>query len=80
MRAQMWSEFGLYEKGEAKKQERREMTDDDMTDEELAFALRELERLGLVESRMGDDGRVYYRRTGKELTDEISDYEPGRSQ
>jgi hypothetical protein len=35
------------------------MTDDDMTDEELAFALRELERLGLVESRMGDDGRVY---------------------
>jgi hypothetical protein len=25
------------------------MTDDNMTDEELAFALREVERLGLVE-------------------------------
>jgi hypothetical protein len=67
-------------KGKQKSRKERRMTDDDFTDEEVAFALRELERLGLVESRMGDDGQIYYRRTGKELTDEISVYKPGRSQ
>jgi DNA-binding HxlR family transcriptional regulator len=57
------------------------MTEEGLTNEELALVLRELERLGLVESRIGDDGKIYYRRTNKERPDEeIAKYRPGRLQ
>lgn len=39
-------------------------------DENRATVLRDAVRLGLLESFLGDDGRVRYRTTGKQVSDD----------